>query len=220
MPIDRGRIDQQLEALGESSRWWDRRELRDLPAVMDPDEQILAISHGKLGRGRWLRRSWLIVVTGRRLLCIHSSGRTSWRQLEISANQIVRVSLRVGLLRGRVLVTAAARTYRLLVPRADAYKLVTALSSLGTPGPEAFLGYTPARMVRRVVDHVLALPAAALNPENTRPAPAPVNHAAEQRIQSLEEEVQELRQQVEFLEQLLRQRQGGAALPRETVESS
>lgn len=207
MPIDRGLIDQQLQALGESSRWWDRRELRDLPAVMDPDEHILAISHGRLGRGRWLRRSWLIVVTGRRLLCIHSSGRTSWRQLEISANQIVRVSMRVGLMHGRVIVTAAGRSYRLLVPRIDAYKLVTALSSLGTPGPEAFLGYTPARMVRRVVDHVLALPAAALNPEPARPAPPPIDHAADQRLQSLEEEVHELRRQIEFLEQLIRQRQ-------------
>jgi hypothetical protein len=207
MPIDRGLIDQQLQALGESSQWWDCRELRDLPAVMDADERILAISHGKLGRARWLRRSWLMVVTGRRLLFIRSSGRTSWRQLEIGANQIVRVALRVGLIRGRVIVTVAGRSYRLLVPRMDAYKLVSALSSLGTPGPEAFLGYTPARMVRRVVDHVLALPAAALNPEPARPAPPPIDHAADQRLQSLEEEVQELRQQVEFLEQLIRQRQ-------------
>jgi hypothetical protein len=52
MGMDRGRIDQQLEALGEGSRWWDVRELRDLPAVLDADEEILAIARGKLARVR------------------------------------------------------------------------------------------------------------------------------------------------------------------------
>jgi hypothetical protein len=208
MPIDRGIIDHQLQALGESSRWWDRRELRDLPAVMDHDEQIMAISYGKLGRVRLMRRPWLIVVTSRRLLCLRSAaGRASWRQLEVSADQIARVALRVGLFRGRVLIVAEGSMYRLLVPRLDAYKLLNALSTLGTPRDEALLGFGPTRMIRRVLDHVLALPAAAVNPHPPRPLPViAVTHAADQRVQVLEDEVQELRQQVEFLEQLLRER--------------
>lgn len=211
MPIDRGIIDQQLQALGESSRWWDQRELRDLPAVLDSDERILAITRGKIARLRWLRRSWLIVVTDRRLLCIRSGPRTSWRQLEVSADQITRVALRVGLFRGRVLVVAGGHTYRLLVPRFDAYRLVTALSGLGTSGSEAVVGFAPTRMVRRVMDHVLALPAAAFNPETPRVLPVPAIHSEmEQRLSSMEEEVQELRRQIDFLEQLLRQRQSEA----------
>jgi hypothetical protein len=207
MPIDRGIIDQQLQALRESPGWWDQREFRDLPAVLHADENIIAISRGKIARVRWLRRSWLIVVTDRRLLFIRSTGRTGWRQLEVGAHQITRVALRVGLFRGRVRVMAGTETYRLLVPRADAYKLMSALSSLGTPSNEAFFGFAPARMVRRVMDHVLALPAAALNPDSPRPLPAPVPGVVDQRVQSLEEEVQELRQQIDFMEQLLRQRQ-------------
>ena len=128
MPIDRGTIDQQLRALGETSRW-DERELRDLPTVLHSDETILAISRGKIARLRWLRRSWLIVVTNERLLCLRSSGR-SWRQLEVSASQIARVALRIGVFRGRVIVLTTGSTYRLLVPRWDAYKLLTALSGL------------------------------------------------------------------------------------------
>jgi hypothetical protein len=207
MPIDRGIVDQQLQALGESSRW-DQRELRDLPGVLERDEQILAISHGKIARPRWLRRSWLIVVTDRRLLCLCSSGRMSWRQLEVSTDQITRVSLRIGPFSGRVLVVAGGQTFRLRVPRLDAYNLVGALSSLGTSGNEAVLGFSPTRMVRRMVDHVLALPAAAFTPNVAgSTAPTPDALATEERVHSLQEEVLQLRQQVDFLEQLLRQRQ-------------
>jgi hypothetical protein len=211
MPIDRGALDQQLQSLDEGSKWWDQRELRDLPSVLQPDEQILAVSRGKVARVRILRRSWLIVVTNRRLLCMRSSGEPAWRQLEVPATQIARVSLRVGLFRGRVVVGAGTRTYRLLVPRNDAYKLLSALSMLAAPRNTGVTGFGPVLMVRRVMDHVLALPAAALSPgEQITPArPAPDHSELEQRIQTLEDDVSELRRQVAFLEQLLADRQAG-----------
>jgi hypothetical protein len=215
MPIDRGLVDQQLQALGEGSRWWNQRELRDLPTVLHADERILAISRGKLARVRWFRSTWLIVVTNTRLLALRSIGGRGWRQAEVNAGQIVRLALRVGPFRGRVLVVAGGFTYRLLVPRADAYKLMDALSSTVGPPPETFSPFGPARMFRRVIDHVLALPAVALNPgaPPEPPPPAPDNSALEQRVQFLEEQVELLQQQVDFLEQLLRQRQVGASAP-------
>jgi hypothetical protein len=216
MPIDRGIVDQQLQALGESSRWWDERELRDLPAVLQPGEEMLAIARGKIARGRWLRRSWLIVVTDSRLLFMRSAAGSGWRQREVKTAQITRTSLRVGPFHGRVLVVATDRSYRLLVPRGDAYKLQRALATLGTPARDG-LGFGPVRMVHRVIHHVLALPAAALGPEGPDQLPVqkalPVPPELEERVQSLEEEVQELRQQVEFLEQLLRERQAGWTAP-------
>ncbi|HEX6134422.1 MAG TPA: PH domain-containing protein [Longimicrobiales bacterium] len=218
MPIDRGVLDQQLQTLREAPGWWEQRELRDLPAVMHADENILAISRGKIARLRWLRPSWLIVVTDRRVLLIRSASGNGWRQLEVAADQITRVTLRVGPLRGRVRIVAGGQAWRLLVPRADAYKLMNALSSLGTPSNEAFFGFGPTRMVRRVMDHVLALPAAALSPDVREPPPRPDHSAVERRLQSLEEEVEQLRQQVEFLEDLLRQRQPSAGT-KETWES-
>jgi hypothetical protein len=206
MPVDRGAIDQQLRALGEASRW-NERELRDLPAVLHADETILAISRGKLARLRWMRRSWLIVVTSERLLCLRSSGR-SWRQLEVSASQIARVALRIGVFRGRVIVVTMGNTYRVLVPRADAYKLLAAISSIAQSGEQAISGFGPTRVARRVIDHMLAMPAAALDPQ---PAGPPVQRilpdpARERRLDMLEEQVQQLQQQVDFLEQLLRER--------------
>jgi hypothetical protein len=210
MPLDRGTIDQQLHALHESSVWWEQREMRDLPAVLHPHERILSIARGKIARVRWLRRSWLIVVTDERLLCLRAR-RTSWVQLEVDADQITRIALRVGPFRGRVLVAAGGHTYRLLVPRPAAYKLLTALSTLGPRPSDAFAGYAPTRMVRRVMDHVLALPAAALSPYAPPPAPpVPDTSAIDARFEALESEVQQLREQVDFLEQLLRERPSSA----------
>src|SRR5690606_6365134 len=143
MPIDRGQIDQQLQALRESSQWWDQREFRDLPTVLHADEQIVALATGKVARVRVLRRRWLIVVTDQRLLLMRSAGRSGWRQLEIAAGQIERVTLRVGPFRGRVRVSAGGQTYRLLVPRNEAYKLMGALSSLGSHTKDTFSGFGP-----------------------------------------------------------------------------
>jgi hypothetical protein len=215
MSIDRGILDQQLKALGESPRWWEQREFRDLPTVLHADERVLAISRGRVARIRWLRRTWLIVVTDRRLVCLRSARRTSWRQLEVGADQIERVALRIGPLHGRVVVATRGRTHRMLVPRPDGYKLSSALSALSAPAREAPSALRPTLMVRRVIDHVLALPAAAFGPDTAPAAPAalpppPGALEAQERIHALEDEVDELRQQVVFLEQLLHRQQAGA----------
>lgn len=208
MPIDRGIIDQQLEALGESTLWWNQRELRDLPTIMQPGETILALSRGKIARVRWLRRTWLIVVTNLRLLCVASARHSGWRHLEVKTDQITRVTFRIGLFKGRVFVYAHGHRYRLLVPRMDAYKLHNVLSGFGAH--EIIAGFGPARMMRRVMEHMLALPAAALDPSTPRiapPKPAPPRATDADHVHALEAEVEELRRQVEFLEELLGQKQ-------------
>lgn len=179
--------------------------------MLHANEHILAISRGKIARLRWLRRSWLIVVTEKRIICLRSANRTSWRQLEVDTAQISRVALRVGPFRGRVLVVAGGHNYRLLMPRTDAYKVFAAISSLESTAKAVDSDFAPVRMVRRMVEHVLALPAAAVSPYTPKPASkalAPPADAAEsdERFQSLGEEMEELRQQVSFLEQLLHQR--------------
>jgi hypothetical protein len=196
MPLDRGIIDQQLQALGESTRWWEEREFRDLPAVLRADENLLALSRGKVARGRIFRRTWLIVVTDQRLLCLRSMRGAGWRQREVGASQI------------------------LLVARPDGYRLSSILSTLCTPPKQTSSRIRPTLMARRVLDHVLALPAAAFGPEPPpKPKPQPPKPDAEAeaaRIQSLEAEIDELREQVRFMEQLVRREQlerGAGSLP-------
>lgn len=218
MPIDRGLIDQQLQALGEGSRWWNVRELRDLPAVLDSDERILALTRGKIARPRWLRRNWLILITDRRLLCLRSNADAGWRQFEVPADQITRVSLLVGPRRGRIAVFAAGTKHRLLVPRTDSRKVLSALSFLSTP-TNLSGGFTPLRMVRQVIDHIMALPAVALGPDVPAIAAAPSADPShlEERVESLENQVHRLERQVEFLEQLLRERHGDPRLASATA---
>jgi hypothetical protein len=218
MPIDRGTLDQQLLELHESTHWWDLREFRDLPTVLQSGERVLALARGKIARVRLLHRTWLIVVTDRRVICLRSGGQTGWRQFEIGGDQIQRATLRIGPFRGRVLVFAGGQTYRLLVPRTDAYKLMSALSTIGAQARDAGSGFRPAHIARRVMDHMLSLPSAALAPAATYPfdaavSPHPAIAAAEQRVEALEEEVRQLRQQVDFLEQLLRDRNPGIGAP-------
>jgi hypothetical protein len=112
-----------------------------------------------------------------------------------------------------VLVGAGGSTLRLLVPRPDAYRLSAALQSVGGER-QSFSGFAPGRVVRRVFDHVLSLPAAAFSPDAPAPAPIaprPADPLLEQRVHFLEEQLQELQKQVDFLEQLLRERQGALA---------
>ena len=228
MPLDRGIIDQQLEALGEGTRWWNVRELRDLPAALSEDEHILAISRGKIGRPRWLHHTWLIVLTEKRLLCLRSGWRQYWRQFEVPTAAVVRVTLRIGPFRGRVVVVTNGRTYRLLLPRTDAYRFQATLAGMVQPGKAQVSGFGPARMARQVIDHVLALPAVALAPAGgteraAPPAPSTDTRALEQHVQLLEDQLHLLQQQVDFLEQLLQhsaQRAGDAAPERSRQEAA
>jgi hypothetical protein len=213
MPIDRGVIDQQLRALGEDPSWWEQREMRDLPAVLQADERILGISRGKVARPRWMHRSWLVVVTDRRLLCLRSGSRSSWSQVEVSGSLIRRVTLRIGPFRGRVVVAGGGYTYRLLLPRADAYRISSALATIGPTPRDSMPSFRPTIMARRVIDHVLALPAAALRPTTPRvepPAPPKPDPAVQEHVDALEGQIDQLRQQVDFLEQLLHQHHAAA----------
>jgi hypothetical protein len=128
--------------------------------------------------------------------------------MEVATDRIKRVALRVGPLNGRLLVATSGPKYRLLLPRSGAYKLEAVLSRLVRPDA-AISGFAPARMMHRVVDHVLALPAVALAPLPTHSEP-PADRGVQalvERVETLEETVQELQQQIAFLEQLLRKRQ-------------
>jgi hypothetical protein len=207
MPVDRGTIEQQLHALGESPRWWDRRELRDLPGALNFGETIRVIALGKLFRPRLLRRPWLIVVTDQRLLCLRSGSRMSRRQIELHAGEITRVWSGMGPFRSRVIVLAGGEKYRLLVRRGDAFKLLAAISSLVHPGLEPAQGSGPTAVAGRVMRHILALPTVALQPDE-KPKPENMSSPAvdQERLAQLEDQVQRLQQQVDFLEDLLRQR--------------
>ena len=213
MPIDRGILEKQLQAIGEGPRWWDCREMRDLPAVLRDREEMLAIASGKVARVRWLRRTWLIVVTDERVIFMRS-GRRAWRQMDIPADQLRRVTMRVGPFRGRVRIMAAGHKYQMLVTRDAAYKIVAAINSIASD-LEQVKGFGPTRIVRRVIDHVMALPVAVAEPvpgvlpPSTLPQlAAKASAPQDERVHDLESQIDDLQHQVKFLEDLLRERKG------------
>ena len=208
MPLDRGTVEQQLQAIGEGSRWWEQLELRDLPDALHANENIRAIAVGAIWREMMIRRNWLIVVTDQRMLALRSGRKMMRKQLELTGNDITRVSMRMGPFNAQIKILASGSKIRIKVKRPEGYKLLNALSLL-TPRREEPIKAGLGSMAGRVIQHVLDLPTAALHPgERVQaallPAPDPMT---EQRIQALEDQVQRLQQQVDFLEALLRQRE-------------
>lgn len=51
MAVDRRTIEDQLIAIGEADRWWDQREVRELPHILNADERIRALATGWLSDG-------------------------------------------------------------------------------------------------------------------------------------------------------------------------
>jgi hypothetical protein len=111
-------------------------------------------------------------------------------------------------------VIGGGYTYRLLLPRPDAYKVSSALATIGPTPRDSMPSFRPTIMARRVIDHVLALPAVVLQPTTPRqelPVPAKqADPAVEEHVEALEGQIDQLRQQVDFLEQLLHQHHAAA----------
>lgn len=187
MPLDRSAVEDQLAAIGEGDRWWDRAEMRDLPSILQSGERILGVVAGKITRSlRPSGRAWLFVLTDQRLLGLRGGERLGRRQLEIGVRQITSLAHRSGLFRTKLTLTAAERRHRIRVTRGDSLKFIGALSAVINRGP-AGVG-------------------AALVPAGM----ALVQHGELERVQErvdlLEDEVERLRQQIDFMEDLLRRR--------------
>lgn len=139
MPVDRGTIDAQLREIGESDRWWEQREFRQLPQILHSDERILGVTTGKLLRrfrpGVSQIGQWLIVVTDQRLLCIKEE-RLARRQIEVLPQQITRMHQRSHLLSFEITIDTPLRRYRMVISKAAAFRFSGALRGL-VPDPGA-----------------------------------------------------------------------------------
>jgi hypothetical protein len=187
MAVDRRTIEEQLVAIGEADRWWDQREVRELPHILNAGERICAIVSGSLWR--WLRPGgrWLVVVTGDRVICIRKGERLGRKQLDIPLAPVTSIGQRTGLFRAKITVVAGDSKHRILVAKPDALKLIGALSSL----------------IRRIEPVPLTSGAPALQGSVSRQSYDEVLR----RVDLLEEEMERLRQQADFVEELLKRRE-------------
>lgn len=192
MAVDRRTIEDQLIAIGEAERWWDQREVRELPHILNADERIHAIVSGRLKRlfrpaSAWLSRSWLVAVTEHRVICIRKGEAFGRKQLDIPLAPVTSIGQRSGLFTATVSIVSGDTKHRIRVAKSDSLKLVGALSALIRRAellpPAPSLPALPGHVSREAYDQVL------------------------RRIDLVEEEIERLRQQADFVEDLLKQRE-------------
>jgi len=221
MPVDRGAIDAQLKEIGEGERWWEHREFRDLPYVLNPDERIQGLTSGRLRdrlRPRVLPRSpWLLVATNQRLICLKQE-RFGRKQVELRAGQINGMLHASRLRSYQITLETAQGRYRICIPKADAFRFIGALAPL-MPTPAQLAAGAPPQL-----PHQAGIPGLlGLVSRTALPAPEYATAADLARVdgavERLEHEVERLRQQVEFMEKLLQDRgESVAYLPRSSAD--
>ena len=209
MPIDRGAIDGQLREIGEGERWWEQREFRDLPYVLQPEERLRGLTNGKLVKWRRPRvfRStrWLVVVTTQRVIFLKMA-RFGRQQVDVHLDQITGVHQTTRLRSVQITLETRNRKHRVLIPKAEAFRFMGALAPLiqrpevtTDPGILSF-GATP--RIAGLLARVTAPPEPYVKPGELA--------RVEATVERLEHEVERLQQHVEFLENLLQKRSEGA----------
>jgi hypothetical protein len=212
MPVDRGAIDAQLRALGESERWWDQQEFRDLPHVLHPGEQLRGLVNGKLAGPRRPRlrpaARWLVAATDQRIIFLKHE-RFARKQIEIDNGEIIRVHQGSRLRAYQIVIETPMRIYRLRIGKVDAFRFARALDPVA-PQPQQ-QAQDHAHGVRSRIPglgRLAALPpgAGGHGPKGSR-APESVSpeqvRYLETTVERLQEDVERLQQQVAFLENLL-----------------
>lgn len=229
MPIDRGAIDAQLKEIGEGERWWEQREFRDLPYILHADERMRGISRGKLlGRRRPRLKPaswWLIVVTDQRIICLKQE-RFARKQIDIAPGQVIRISQSSRLRSIQITIQTAQRTYRIRIPKANAYAFGPAVAPFkpAVAPPQLHAALEPLSWLPGI-NTVAALPGLAgivskvsmLSPPD-HPTQSELQRM-EASVERLQSDVERLQQQVEFLEDLLDRRADGTMIAPPAIRS-
>ena len=88
MAIDNATLQEQLASLPDSERWATRPEVSDLVELLNPGEQILTgVTALVKESGKLAVRSWLVIATDQRLVCLLRSG-AAVRKLEVAMNTV------------------------------------------------------------------------------------------------------------------------------------
>jgi hypothetical protein len=225
MAVERSAIDAQLREIGEGEHWWEQREFRALPHILQPEEKIRGIVVGKLlaGGGPRVRPAarWLVVVTEGRLIGVKQE-RFARKQVEIPREQISRIVQGGRLSAYQITIETPQRRYRIRIPKRDAFRFAGALAPLVPDHP-------PRALSREVeafswipgMTTVAALPGVAGIVSRVSLLSPPAPGAPTEQIQRMEAaidrlhgDVERLQQQVEFLEDLLQKRADEAFLQR------
>lgn len=230
MPVDRSTIDGQLREIGEGDRWWEQREFRDLPYILNADERIHGVVNGKLfgpPRPRVMPSAhWLIVATSERLVCLKRQ-RVGRQQVDIHLSQITRMQHSSRVRGVRIVLDTPHRRYRIRISKHDAFRFIGALTPLVQRALSPTTGEGPAYLLppgTQTLESVPRLTRLLSRVTGHAPVPDFVPRAEFARVaadvERLENEMERLKQHVEFLENLLQQRaESEFSLPGHSAQS-
>lgn len=89
MSIERAQLDHQLNELPDSARWASRPELQDLAGMMNGSERALTGGTAWLiEAGKLAVKTWVVICTTERLICLLKGGATGIRKLELNIGEM------------------------------------------------------------------------------------------------------------------------------------
>jgi len=126
MPISKDQLKTQLDALGDFHRFFTAPELRYLPDILSDGEKVRAITSG-LYEGK----TWLVVITNRRMIFLDKGFLYGLRQLDMPLSQISTVSHKSGMFFGELQVSTSAGTKSIgSIPKKDILKLTSIIAGI------------------------------------------------------------------------------------------
>lgn len=101
-------INQQVAALPHRYVFWTKKEIRNLPKVLDADESVLALTSGMMEA-----RTWLAVCTHRRLIFLNCGMVFGLRQVQLPLERIQSIDHEFGIAFGSIRVWDGASYFTL-----------------------------------------------------------------------------------------------------------
>lgn len=132
MPVDKQLVERQLEALGDFHRFFTSKEIRYLPQILAEGEAV----HG-ITSGFFEGRTWIIVVTGVRLLFLDKGMFYGLKQVDLPLAQVSSISHKTGFLFGEIEVATSSGSRKIAkLAKRDSLKISSIISGLvhGTTG--------------------------------------------------------------------------------------
>lgn len=200
MPVDRAVLEQELSKVPDSTRWLARPEVPHLATILDEGEKVqLGVTGWVVESGKLAMRTWLVLATSDRLLCLLGGGE-NMKKLQISIADMKNAHTDARL--GYYEVTVESRTRKLILsglPKEAAVNLSAVVSTLISRRDE--VASAPTRVPA-------AAPAAIV--ESNAVTREEVQ-AYVQKLERLEAELEQTKQRLAAVEQVIRNAQAKAA---------
>ena len=95
-------IRAQIDRLGDVDKFGTKKEIRYLPEIMEPGEEVKGLAPGLMDSN-----TWLVVCTDRRIIFLDKGLVYGLQQIEIPLEQVSSVSHNTGMMFGTVEILGA-----------------------------------------------------------------------------------------------------------------